>query len=107
MRAYSTTVSSSHAIKNGVLVLSGYGLRINVERRHLCVSDGLCDERRHMRLSRATCSLKRLVVLGHTGFVTLEALRWLQDIGAALSMIDANGQVLLTSGPASHPDAHL
>ncbi len=107
MRTYTTTVSSSPAIKNGVFVLSGYGLRITVERGHLCLSDGICDERRQVRLARATCGLKRLVVLGHTGFITLEALRWLQDIGAALSVIDNNGQVILTSGSAGHPGAHL
>jgi CRISPR-associated endonuclease Cas1 len=107
MRRYTTTVSSSPAIKNGVLVLSGYGLRIIVVRGHLAVSDGICEDRRRIRLPRATCGLKRLVVLGHTGFITLEALRWLQDIGAALSVIDPNGQVILASVPAGHPGAHL
>ena len=44
--------------------------------------------RRTERLNRATSGLKRLVVIGHTGFVTLEALRWIRDVGAAFVQID-------------------
>jgi len=97
----------SPVARNGMLVLDGYGLRIAVERRHLQMSDGICDERRSGRLSRATAGLKRLVVLGHTGFVTLEALRWLREIGASFIQIDADGQVVVASGPAGLDDARL
>jgi hypothetical protein len=68
MQTHSSTVSSTAArlapSKSGVLVLSGYGLSISVERGHLVVSDGIGAERRQGRLARATCKLKRLVVLG-------------------------------------------
>src|SRR5262245_47772180 len=101
MRTYSSTVSSAAArlapSKHGVLVLSGYGLSIHVDRGHLLVSDGIGAERRQGRLARATCKLKRLVVLGHTGHVTLEALRWLHDIGAAFVQIDRDGELILAS----------
>jgi CRISPR-associated endonuclease Cas1 len=83
--------------KGGVLTLSGYGLSIAVERGHLVVKDGIGAERRQGRLHRATCKLKRLVVLGHTGCVTLEALQWLHDLGAAFVQIDRDGAVLHTS----------
>jgi CRISPR-associated endonuclease Cas1 len=36
-------------------------------------------------------------VLGHTGCVTLEALQWLHDLGAAYVQIDRDGAVLHTS----------
>src|SRR5713226_4071318 len=97
----------SPVVRNGVLVLDGYGLRVAVERRHLQMSDGICDERRSGRLSRATAGLKRLVVLGHTGFVTLEALRWLNDVGAAFVQIDADARVVVASSPAGLDDAQL
>ena len=61
--------------RDGVLVMSGYGLRISVERKHLVVEDGFGRDRRRGALHRATSGLRRLVVLGHTGFVTLNALR--------------------------------
>jgi CRISPR-associated protein Cas1 len=49
-----------------------------------------------------TSRLKRLVVIGHTGFVTLDALRWIADVGAAFVQIDGDGQLIstsLTGGP--------
>src|SRR5262249_30975020 len=44
-----------------------------------------------------TGDLKRLVVIGHTGFVTLEALRWIRDIGAAFVQIDADSNLVATT----------
>lgn len=70
-------------VKDGVVVLSGYGLRIAVDRGHLMVNDGIGDTRRSSRFYRATCGLKRLVVLGHSGTISLEALHWVSDTGAA------------------------
>ncbi len=93
--------------KNGILVLSGYGLRITVERGHLLVSDGIGESRRTGRFHRATSGLTRLVVLGHSGTVSLEAMRWLHDIRAAFVQLDADGQVIVASGPSGLDDARL
>jgi CRISPR-associated endonuclease Cas1 len=107
MRHHSTIVSPSSAIRNGVLVLSGYGLRVTVERGHLVCADGYCDVRRRLRLHRATCGLRRLVLLGVSGFVTLEALRWLHGIGAAVVQVADHGEVIVASGPQRLDDARL
>jgi CRISPR-associated endonuclease Cas1 len=93
--------------RNGMVVLSGHGIRIAVERGHLCLEDGIADERRAARFSRATAFFKRLVIIGHTGFVTLEALRWLHDIGAAFIQIDSDGQLICCSSPPGFDDARL
>jgi hypothetical protein len=85
--------------RNGVVVASGYGVRISVWRGRLRVDDGSGRDRRTYLYHRATSGLKRLVVLGHTGYVSLEALRWLADIKAAYLQIDADGRVLATFGP--------
>ena len=53
--------------RQGVLLLVGYGLRIAVERGHLCVEDGVGKSRRSARFPRPTRDLRRLVVLGHSG----------------------------------------
>lgn len=98
---------ASSRTRNGVLVLGGYGLRVAVERRHLVVEGGVCEERYRGRLPKATAELERLVVLGHTGFVTLEALRWLKDVGAAFVQVDVDGQVIAASAPAGLNDARL
>ncbi len=38
-----------------------------------------------MRFSRATSGLERLVVIGHAGYVTLEALRSIRDLHASFA----------------------
>lgn len=93
--------------RSGVLVVSGYGLRVEVKRGHLSVEDGVGGQRRQARFSRVTPGLRRLVVLGHSGLVTLDALRWLHDIGAAFVQIDADGRVIVASGPAGLDDGRL
>jgi len=107
MREERTTFFPPLAIRRGVLVLDGYGLRVSVECGHLAVSDGIGDERRRGRFPKATCGLRRLVLLGHSGFVTLDALRFVHDAGAAIVQIDADGQVILASGPLGTSDARL
>ena len=46
-------------------------------------------------------------MIGSDGFVTLEALRWLADQGAAFVMLDRRGKVLAVTGPISSSDAKL
>jgi CRISPR-associated endonuclease Cas1 len=84
---------------NGVLVLAGYGLDVRVWRGRLRVADGIGHDRREALVHRATGRLRRLVVLGHTGAITLEAIRWLADIGAGYLQIDTDGRVLAAFGP--------
>ena len=72
----------------GIVVAHGYGLSVRVERRHLTVEDGFGRQRRTRRFHR-TGRLRRLVLIGRSGYVTLDALRWLHDTGAAFVHVDA------------------
>jgi CRISPR-associated endonuclease Cas1 len=106
--AASHTLPHSHAVrKSGVLVLNGYGIRVQVNAGHLLLHDGIADERRTIRLPRVNHGLKRLVMIGSDGFITLEALRWISDVGAAFVMLDRRGKVLAVTGPVSSSDAKL
>src|SRR5580658_1777912 len=106
--AASPNLPHSHAIrKSGVLVLNGYGIRVQVSAGHLVLHDGIADERRTIRLPRVNHGLRRLVMIGSDGFVTLEAIRWLSDQGAAFVMLDRRGKVLAVTGPVSSSDAKL
>jgi len=93
--------------RKGIVVLTGYGLKVAVEHGRLFLADGLGSRRRSVRLSKATCGLKRLVILGHSGTVSLEALRWLRDVKAAVVQIDADGQLVLASAPLTEGLTHL
>jgi len=104
----SPNLSHSLAIrKSGVLVLSGYGIRVQVNAGHLLLHDGIADERRTIRLPRVNHGLKRVVLIGSDGFVTLEALRWISDAGASFLMLDRRGKVLVVTGPVAPSDSKL
>lgn len=93
--------------KSGVLVLSGYGISVQVNTGHLLLHDGIADERRTIRLPRVNHGLRRLVMIGSDGFITLEALRWLADQGVAFVMLERDGKVLCVTGPVRSSDARL
>ena len=106
--AASHNLPHSHALhKSGVLVLNGYGIQVQVSAGHLLLNDGIADERRTIRLPKVGHGLRRLVIIGSDGFITLEALRWLADQGAAFVMLDRRGKVLAVTGPGSPSDAKL
>jgi len=64
-------------------------------------------ERRKFRLPRVGHGLKRLVVIGNDGFLSLAALQWLADQDASLTFLDRKGKVLFTAGPTAPSDARL
>ncbi len=107
MTALPNLSHSSEIRKSGVLVLTGYGIRVQVNAGHLLLQDGIAEERRTIRLPRVNHGLKRLVMIGSDGFITLEALRWLADQGAAFVMLDRRGKVLAVTGPVASSDAKL
>jgi len=83
--------------RSGVAVVDGYGVKIRVERGRLVINDGIGPQRRESRFTRATHGIRRLVVVGHTGFVTLDAVRWLADVGIGLVHLDPDGRMLISS----------
>ena len=93
--------------QNGVVTLFGYGIQVRVDRGHLLIEDGIGNDRRRVRLPRVGHGLRRLVVIGADGVVTLAALRWLADQDAAFVMIERDGSVLATTGPVRPSDARL
>src|SRR5207248_2191699 len=93
--------------RRGVLTLYGYGISVHVERGHLVVEDGIGPYRRRTRLARVGHGLKRLIVVGSDGMISLAVIRWLADQKAAFVMLNRNGSVLLATGPVGTRDARL
>jgi len=90
-----------------MLVADGYGLDLHVHHGQLVVRDGIGRHRRERRLTRAQRTVSRIVLLGHTGSVTLDAVRWCANTNICLVQLDPDGPVLLTSGPGGKNDARL
>jgi CRISPR-associated protein Cas1 len=93
--------------RNGVLTLSGYGIKVRMQAGHLEMEDGVGPDRRRIRLARVGHGLKRLVCISESGFVTLDALKFLSDVGASFAMLNRNGKVLFVAGPTAPSDARL
>jgi CRISPR-associated endonuclease Cas1 len=95
------------APRHGVLTVYGYGIRISVQRGHLTIEDGIGAERRKALLPRVGHGLRRLVLIGSDGFVSLSAFRWLADQDSSFVMLERDGSVLATTGPVHPSDARL
>lgn len=93
--------------KHGVLVMTGFGLRLKVEHGHLCAEWGIGEARHYARIPRVNRNLKRIVVIGSDGFATFDAIRWVSDIGASLVFIDRRGKLLFASTPTATSDVRL
>jgi CRISPR/Cas system-associated endonuclease Cas1 len=99
--------SLNSAPRNGILTLVGFGIRIAVDRGHLIVHDGIGTERYQYRMPRVGHGLKRVVVVGSDGLVTLSALKWLRDQDVTFTFLERNGRVLSVVGPSGSSDAKL
>src|SRR6267154_4689133 len=93
--------------RHGVVTLFGYGIQVRVDRGHLILEDGIGVDRHRARFPRVGHGLKRLVIIGSDGMVSLSALRWLADQKAAFVMLERDGSVLTTVGPVRPSDARL
>src|SRR5437016_14521872 len=102
-----TQSHNSLAPRHGVVALYGYGIQVRVDRGHLLVEDGIGADRRQAKLPRVGHGLKRLVVIGSDGMVSLAALRWLADQNASFLMLERDGKILLNTGPSHSSDARL
>jgi CRISPR-associated endonuclease Cas1 len=100
-------IFSRDSREESVLVADGYGLAVTVSRGHLVIRDGLGKHRRERRLTRAQRTVRRVVLLGHTGHVTLEAVRWCADTSISLLQIDTDGRILLTAAAEGRDDPRL
>ena len=107
MATQSTMPATLTVPKRGVVTLYGYGIAASVDRGHVILKDGIGTNRREARLPRVGHGLRRLVVIGPDGMVSLAAPRWLADQDASFVMLDRDGSVLVTTGPVRPSDARL
>ena len=91
----------------GVCVADGMRVRIIVERGALEVHDGMGPHRRTRRFDKATHGLRRLVIIGNTGLVTLDALNWCRRLGIGVLVLAPDGTASLASTPRMTDDARM
>lgn len=100
-------LSESRKFNSGVRTLYGYGIRITVEHGHLAIEDGIGSARQQHRLGRIGHGLRRVVIVGADGYVTLSAVRWLAAQGISLVVLERDGEVFCATGRQGSSDARL
>lgn len=93
--------------RHGVVTLFGYGIEARVDGGHLLLTDRLGAECRQFRVPRVGHGLKRLIIIGSDGFVSLSAFRWLADQQVSFLMLERDGTVLATTSPVRPSDVRL
>jgi CRISPR-associated endonuclease Cas1 len=107
MPKFDLETATSIAPQRGVVTLVGYGIQARVDRGHLLVEDRIGAARRSARFPRVGHGIRRLVVVGSEGMVSLSAFRWLADQHVGFSMLERDGRVLAVTGPIMPSDAKL
>src|SRR6266699_1019461 len=94
--------------RHGVLVLHGFGIKVRMQNSHFLTEWGVGLERYQIRLSRVEGhKLRRVILLGSDGYISLESLRFITDVGASFSMLDKRGKAIMVCSPVSPTDAKL
>ena len=96
MRFNSSPERSIYTVGSGIYILYGV-VTIRINHGQLVLRANIFDNRSEMTLTKANSRLTRLVILGHSGSITFEALRWLNDIRAGILQIDYDASVIVAS----------
>ena len=74
---------------------SGPGASLKVAQNHLIAQDSGTE----LKFRRAACPVSRVVVVRSEGFITVPALRWLHEVGAALVVLQYDGTPIAVTVP--------
>lgn len=79
------------------LLISGFGTTINVENRRLIINNKLKKER--IEFLPHQIPHDSIVIDGHTGQISFEAMRWLAKHDIPITLLNWDGNLLLTANP--------
>lgn len=82
---------------------------MKVERGQLVIVDGFANEggKQIRILSRGKCDVERVVIIGHTGTMTLDAISWLMDMEIEVFIINSDGELVTQFGKPHRPTVEL
>ena len=89
-------------IKLNPLYLSGFGVSLNVDRARLQVKDGIKEpdvEPERLIVQPRNPRFDSVIIDGHSGNITLDAMKWLMRHNIPLFVLDYNGSLLSSTLP--------
>jgi CRISPR-associated protein Cas1 len=87
------------------LLLSGFGISISVDRRKLIIYNKVKKEM--LQFYPHQISHDSIIVDGHTGSITFEAIRWLMKHDINLTILNWNGNLLGVTLPKEPKNGRL
>lgn len=87
------------------LLISGFGTNINVEKRKLIITNKLDNVQ--LEFYPHQIPHDSIIIDGHTGNITFEALRWLMKHDISVSMLNWNGDLLSVTLPKAPVSSKL
>jgi CRISPR-associated protein Cas1 len=88
--------------RSAIHVLHGDCCSLKVQRGELVTFDG--EER---RFSKVTHDLQAVVILGHSGFMTLDAIKWCDVQGIGLFVLGWHGELISVTQPVLSGNVHV
>ena len=79
------------------LLLSGYGITINVDKRKLIINNKTKNKK--LEFYPHKIDYDNIIIDGHYGNVSFEALRWMSKHGISLTLLNWNGKLLSVTLP--------
>jgi len=90
----------------GLVIADGKTVALNVYDGMLVIKDGPMGAARERRFARVPRTVKHVVILSGHGYISIDAMRWLEDCEVTYAVIDRSGQspsVLATSARYVNP----
>ncbi|HYW01584.1 MAG TPA: CRISPR-associated endonuclease Cas1 [Candidatus Acidoferrum sp.] len=84
------------------LYLSGFGISLNVDRARLLIRNGLSEPdtvREQITVLPRNAPFDSVIVDGHSGSLSLDAIKWLARHNIAMFVLDFNGKILTSMLP--------
>ncbi|MCF8566996.1 CRISPR-associated endonuclease Cas1 [Alicyclobacillus tolerans] len=93
------------------LVVGGFGLQLKVHHGALIVAQPVkVDGKRTMEQTvyfRGRCEWDRLIIMGHVGTISLDAVGWLMDMEIEVLVIGYDGRLITQFGPTRRATVEL
>lgn len=107
-RQHVESIFATDSTCNPVATVHGYGIQLKIQHGHLVITDGIGIHRRERRYPQADRTLRRIIITGPDGYLTLDALQYCRDHGITVTMAGPDGELVGHYATADRPaDARL
>jgi CRISPR-associated protein Cas1 len=87
------------------LLISGFGTSISVDKRKLIINNSKLNE--HLEFYPHQIDNDSIIIEGHTGNISFEAIRWLSKHDIPVTMLNWNGNLLACINPTEPSNGKL